>query len=172
MTREHPLIHEGLIAGALGALAVAVWFLILDAAHGRLLFTPAALGSAVFLGARSPEDVQITAGTVLAYTFLHVLIFMAIGFLGARLMASADEEPRVLLGAGVLVVTLEVAALGAMAFAAAWLLDALQLWAILVANVIAAAVIGFYLYRAHPLVRRDLRTNLEDRDLTVEDAVR
>ncbi len=165
MLRQHPLIREGLIAGALGAGAVALWFLILDLTHGRLFFTPAALGSALFNGASGVSEVQINATTVVGYTFLHIVGFMAVGFLAARLMMSADKEPRVLLGAGIVFMMLEVAVLCALAFAASWLLDALSMWTVLIANFIAAAVMGVYLYRAHPQARRDLRTNLEERDL-------
>jgi hypothetical protein len=169
MPREHSLVREGLIAGALGAASVAVWFLILDVMHGRVFFTPAALGSMVFFGASGVEEVRNTPAVLLGYTLLHVVAFMAIGFLAARLMTSADEEPRVLLGAGVALVTLEVFVLCGLAFFASWLLEALSMWTVLVANLIAAVVMGVYLSRAHPQARRDLRTNLEERDLGMED---
>jgi hypothetical protein len=165
MQRQHPLIREGLIAGALGAVSVALWFLLIDLVRGRIFFTPAALGSAFFHGAKGVDEVQVTAATVLGYTFIHIVVFMAIGFLAARLMTSADEEPRVLLGAGVAFMVTEVAAIGLLTLLATWLLDALSLWTVLIANLIAAAVIGVYLYRAHPQARRDLQTNLEERDL-------
>lgn len=165
MLKQHPIIREGLIAGALGASAVAVWFLLVDFAHGRPLFTPAALGSLMFYGAGGVDQVQRTAPVILGYTFVHIVAFMIIGFIAARLMTSADDEPRILLGAGIVFVTLEVAVLCALAFAAGWLLDALSLWTVLIANAIAATVIGFYLNNAHPQARADIRTNLEERDL-------
>ena len=34
------LLVEGAITGAIGATAVAVWFLIVDAVSGRPLYTP------------------------------------------------------------------------------------------------------------------------------------
>ena len=165
MLKEHPLAREAVVAGLLGAAAVAIWFLILDMMHGRLLFTPAALGSAIFTGASGVEEVQRTAPMVLGYTLLHVVGFLLVGFIAARLMFGADREPRVLLGAGVAFMVMEVATLCFLALAASWLLDALSFWTVLVANVIAAAVMGWYLYRQHPQVRRHLNTNLEERDL-------
>jgi hypothetical protein len=165
MPREHSIVREGLIAGALGAVAVAAWFLILDLAHGRLFFTPAALGSAIFRGASGVSEVQITPGIIAGYTLLHIVAFLVVGFLAARLMTSADREPRILLGAGVAFMVLEVATICALALLAGWLLDALSLWTVLVANALAAIVMGLYLNNAHPQARRDLQTNLEERDL-------
>ena len=42
------LYQEGMIAGILGAAAVAVWFLLLDALAGRPFWTPTVLGTALF----------------------------------------------------------------------------------------------------------------------------
>ena len=41
---QHSIVREGLIAGFLGATAVAVWFFVVDLIGGRPLFTPNALG--------------------------------------------------------------------------------------------------------------------------------
>src|SRR5262249_10018492 len=37
------LYQEGLVAGIIGALTVALWFLVVDVAHGRPLYTPTLL---------------------------------------------------------------------------------------------------------------------------------
>jgi O-antigen/teichoic acid export membrane protein len=144
---------------------VAIWFLLLDMIHGRLFFTPAALGSAIFRGASGVDEVQRTAGMVLGYTLVHVVAFLIVGLIAARLMFSADAEPRVLLGAGVAFVTMEVGTLCVLALVANWLLDALSFWTVLVANIVAAVVIGYYLYQQHPHIRRHLQENLEERDV-------
>jgi hypothetical protein len=111
------------------------------------------------------DQVQQTAGTIIGYSLLHVVAFMAVGLLAALLMTSADREPRLLLGVGVAFMVLEAASLGILTLAATWLLDALSMWTVVIANAIAALVMGFYLYRAHPQARANLRTNLEERDL-------
>ena len=36
----HPLLREGVVAGVLGATAIAVWFLFVDLISGRPLSTP------------------------------------------------------------------------------------------------------------------------------------
>ncbi|MEX2282833.1 MAG: hypothetical protein WEE89_10165 [Gemmatimonadota bacterium] len=61
--RRHSTIREGILAGIIGAASVAIWFFILDAPQGRLLFTPAALGSGFLLGARGVDQVEITTTT-------------------------------------------------------------------------------------------------------------
>src|SRR5688572_6737377 len=42
-----PLVREGVIAGIIGATAIAIWFFFVDAIAGESLFTPRTLGYAV-----------------------------------------------------------------------------------------------------------------------------
>lgn len=165
---EHQTVKEGLYAGLLGAVAVALWFLLIDAIRGQLLFTPAALGSAIYLGARGVAEVQITLGTVLGYTTLHVAAFVAAGFLASALASAAEREPPVLLGAAMLFVTLEALFLGLLAIMAGWLLDALNWWSVVAANVIAAAVMGAFLWHEHPLLREELSHDIEEELIHLE----
>jgi hypothetical protein len=165
---EHQTVKEGLYAGVLGAVAVALWFLLIDAVRGQLLFTPAALGSALFLGARGVAEVQITFAMVLGYTMLHVAAFIAAGFLASALASAAEREPPVLLGAALLFFVLEVMFLGLLAIVASWLLDALNWWSVVAANVIAAAVMGAYLWHEHPRLREELNHDIEEELIQVE----
>jgi hypothetical protein len=151
------LLREGVVAGLVGAVAVAAWFLVLDGVQGRVLFTPAALGSALFLGASGPADVSITTPIVAGYTALHVAAFILVGLLGAALMRGAEREPHVLLGAVLLFVTLEAFVIGMIAIAAVWLLDVIAWWMIAAANLIAALGMGTYLWREHPRLHEEIR---------------
>jgi hypothetical protein len=162
VARRHSTIREGLISGIVGASAVAIWFFVLDAVQGRLLFTPAALGSGILLGARAVDQVQITATTVLGYTAVHGAVFVGVGLLAARLIHAAEKRPVVLLGAILIFVTLEVFFVGIMAVVAVWLIEALHWWAIAVANVIAGLAMGIYLFRTHPALKPALRRDLEE----------
>lgn len=147
--KEHRTLREGLAAGLIGAVAVAAWFFVLDLALGRLLFTPAALGSALFLGIDEAAAVQVTTATVLGYTIVHVIAFLVVGLLFAVLVGQADEHPPVLMGLVVLFVTFETLAIGLIALVASWLLDVVDWWSIGLANVIAAAAMGAYLWKRH-----------------------
>jgi len=44
------VLREGVVAGLIGAVVVAVWFLFFDLARGRPFLTPGLLGGAVFRG--------------------------------------------------------------------------------------------------------------------------
>lgn len=159
---EHQTVREGLVAGLIGAVAVMLWFLVLDLVRGQLLFTPAALGSAFFFGARGIAEVQVTAGTVIGYTTLHVAAFVLVGFIASALAGAAEREPPLLLGLGLLFVTFEVLFIGLLAIIATWLLDALQWWTVIVANLVAAVVMGAYLWHEHPLLQEELSHDIEE----------
>ena len=167
MLARHRIVREGVIAGLLGAGVVALWFFVIDAATGRLLFTPAALGSALFYGASEVAAVRIDAITVLGYTFLHVAAFLVAGLIAAGLAVEAEEHPPLLLAFVLLFVTFEALFIGLVALVASWLLDAIAWWTIAVANILAAIAIGIFLWREHPALRRVL----SDREHPLEEPV-
>lgn len=157
LLREHTVVREGLAAGLLGAVALAGWFFFVDLAMGRLLFTPAALGSALFHGVVEAAGVQYTALTILGYTAVHLAAFGLIGLGVAALVTQSEENPSLVLALVLLFVTFETLMVGLIAIVAAWLLDQISWWGILVGNLIAAAVMGAYLWRRHPRLSGDLK---------------
>lgn len=159
---ERAVLREGLVGGLIGAAAVALWFFALDLIEGRMLYTPAALGSALFANASSPAEVQTTAGMVIGYTVLHVASFVIIGVVAAALVSEAEKDPPVLLGLALLFVTFEVLMLGLVAIVASWLLQTIDWWAIVLANVIAAIAMGAYLWKMHPRLAGELNKQLEE----------
>ncbi len=160
--KQHRTIREGLVAGLAGAVAVMVWFLALDLVQGRLLFTPGALGSALFFGARGEAEVVIAFETVLGYTGIHLAAFMLAGLLASALTEAARREPPLLLGLVLFFVTLEVLFIGLIVIMASWLLDAMPWRTIVAGNLIAAIVMGGYLLYEHPELRENLTHELEE----------
>jgi hypothetical protein len=160
--QERRLLREAVYAGLMGGIAVALWFLVIDLLQGQPFFTPAALGSAVLYGANSVETVVVDATTVLTYTGIHFAAFGVAGLAFAALMNAAEKQPPLLLGIALLFVTFEALFIGLVAIAASWLVGALQWWAIVVANIIAAVVMGGYLLYAHPRLREELTHDLEE----------
>ncbi len=158
----HRTIREGLVAGLIGATAVMLWFLVLDVIEGRILFTPAALGSAMFLGARGVAEVSMAATTIIGYTGIHLFAFLLVGLGASAMVEGARRQPPLLLGIVLFFVTLEVLFIGLMAIVAAWLLDAIHWWTIVVGNLIAAGVMGGYLLYEHPELRESLTHDLEE----------
>jgi hypothetical protein len=167
---RHDTIREGLLAGLIGATAVALWFLLVDAVSGRVLFTPAALGSALFRGAARLEAVELSAFTVLSYSALHVAAFMTIGLVAAGVIAAAEKFSEALvLGAVLLFVTFQVFSIGIFAILATWLVETLSWWNIAVANLIAAGGMGYFLYRRHPELVASLRHRDVEEELAMGD---
>ncbi len=156
MLKYHPLMAQGVVVGLIGALTVAVWFLVLDGLAGRPMFTPAALGSAVFLGVASAAEVQVTIGTVAVYTALHVAAFIGVGVLFAWVAERVEHTPGVWLLALMAFIVVEAGFLGAAGLMASWVLDALGWWAVAMGNVLAVSAMGWRIWATHPLLRERL----------------
>ena len=136
------VIQEGVIAGFLGAAAVAVWFLLLDAARGEALRTPALLGAA-FL--KEPDRME----AVIGYTIVHGIAFIAFGIVAAFMVAAAEREPMFVFALVILFTAFEVFVFGAIVVTATWVLDEVAGWAIFVGNVVAAIVMLAFFFRRH-----------------------
>jgi hypothetical protein len=146
--------REGLVAGGLGAAAVAVWFLLYDIATGAPLRTPALLGAVVLEGLRDPAALTISLPLILKYTLVHGAAFVVFGWLAAGLLALGDREPRLLFAFVMLFVCFEVFSIAMIAVLAHWLLEAFAWWTILAANLLAALAMLGYLLREHRVAWR------------------
>jgi hypothetical protein len=143
------VVREGLVAGFLGAGAVALWFLAYDAVAGVPLRTPAMLGAALFHGLRDPAALVITTPLVLQYTVVHGAAFVLFGLAAAGMLALADREPRLLFAFVMLFCCFEVFFAAMVAILAEWLLEAVPWWTILAGNLLAALVMMGYFLRGH-----------------------
>lgn len=150
------ILREGFVAGAIGATAVAGWFLVVDLVSGRAFFTPAMLGSALFLGLRDPATVQISFQTVIMYTMVHALAFVVVGMVAAALAYEVELFPSTLFIVVVFFAIFEFGFYVAVATLAQPLLGAIAWWSVAVGNGIAAAGMGYYLWRMHPRLRQEL----------------
>lgn len=153
-----PLVREGAIAGIIGAVVIAVWFFFVDLIAGQMLFTPTTLGRGM-LSILGPIPMsQSAALLVLLYTIFHVAAFVVLGLVAAMIVNLANREPSVLLGFVVLFAAIEV---GFYAFVGllqqATPLGSLAWYNVMIGNVLAAAAMGTYLLRAHPLLREQFR---------------
>jgi len=150
------LYQEGIIAGLVGAAIVAIWFLILDTFNGKPLYTPTVLGTALFrrgAGLSSPETLAVSLEMVAMFTWVHALVFAALGGVAARLLGLAERNPSLGFGILLLFVVFEFGFMvAAMVFAKA-VLTALAWPAVLVANLLAAAGMAGYFWVRHPNLR-------------------
>jgi hypothetical protein len=152
---RHTIARDGIIAGLLGATAVAVWFLVLDMINAQAFATPAALGRGL-LRVLGPHGSEGTATFVVVYTLFHFAAFIGVGLLVSAIVHWAQREPTILAGAMILFVALEVGIYG-LSFALSESPLGVHGWAAVgTGNLIAAIVMGTYMWRAHPELKSEL----------------
>jgi hypothetical protein len=156
MAAERRIVREGVIAGLIGAAAVAILILVFDIASGAPLQSPAILGSAILKGIRDPNLATVSAGTVVGYTIIHGLGFIVVGLIASYLVASAEREPAMVLALLIFFAAFEVFFLALIAFWALPVLGVLAWWEILAGNLVAAAAMLYYFHRCHPELARNL----------------
>lgn len=157
LLRTNHVIRQGIVAGIIGAVVVAVWFLIVDSIAGRPLFTPAALGSAILNGASGVPGVEFSAGTIVGYTLIHIAAFLLAGVLVSTLVTQAERAPYLVFGMILLLVIFETFFIAMVAMLGTWLMQELAWWSVLVGNLLAAASMGAYMLKVHPKLRAELR---------------
>ena len=153
---QRSILKEGVVAGLIGAAVVAVWFLLFDIARGQPFLTPGLLGAAVFWGVTDPSGIHPAVGTVLGYTIIHGLAFIAFGVVAASLIAVSEQEPALFLAFVILFASFEVFVFGVVGALGKSMLGALVWWAILVGNLLAALAMLWYFFRAHRALSRTL----------------
>lgn len=145
------ILLDGLFTGMIGAIVVAVWFLILDLAAGQPLRTPALLGSVLLHGSGSiPDNLIVAPLEVAAYTAFHFVAFVAVGILFSYLMTLFDRFPIMFFVLLVLFLCLQVGFFFMDAALGAQLLGQLKTWTVIVANFLAAVAMALYQWKKHP----------------------
>jgi hypothetical protein len=150
--RPVAVLRDGIVTGALGALAIMAWFLILDTIAGRPLYTPTVLGS-VLLGSdvSSLESLPVSMPVVLFYTAFHGLAFCAVGYVAAWLFAVAERHPPWIFGLLLFFILFFCAFLAVPIVTKPAVFRVVTIPAILAGNFLAAVAMGGYLWRRHPL---------------------
>ena len=154
---RHSIARDGIVAGILGATAVALWFLGMDILYRHAFATPEALGRGL-LRILGPQGSEGSAVFVVVYTIFHYLAFIAAGMLVAVIVHAAERETGVLAGAMMLFVAFEIGfyALSS-ALSESPMFGALGWAQVATGNLIAAIVMGVYMWRTHPKLGRDLQ---------------
>jgi hypothetical protein len=165
-TADHALLSEGLKTGAVGAVAVALWFLLVDTVAGQPLFTPAVLGGIV---AGDPDPVLAAeAGSRLwraaLYTPIHFIGFALLGIGATALVHRAVNTPVLLALFFMLFLAVEVAFTGFVAILEQSALGGLAWYQIAAGNLVAVASMGTYLYKRHRGLRRAFVRHFADGD--------
>lgn len=160
---EHDTLREGLVAGAIGATGVAIWFLIIDMIAGQPLYTPATLGDAVTFILWPEQDPGFVLNAVL-YTIVHYTVFFLIGIIVVAILHGSHRQPAMLAGLLILFVAFEVAFYGFTYFLSIWApLERIAWYQVGAANLLAALLMGGYLWQRHPEIAHRLDEVLSGR---------
>jgi hypothetical protein len=144
--------REGITTGLIGAVIVAVWFLVADVIAGHPFRTPALLGAIIFNGMSQPSSFSVTAALVLGYTALHFFAFIMFGVAASITMYASEREPLIALGVVVLFLWFELCFAGFLTFLNQTAVQQLGWWNIAGGNILAlAAIVAWYEHR-HPRV--------------------
>lgn len=149
MHSHQRVVREGLVAGAIGATGVAIWFLIIDTVAGEPLLTPSALG-AVLAGDFSSASSEARLPWVIGYTIFHLAAFLVVGLVLSFVAHRAEQESSILAVFLILFVVFELGFYGLTAILAETRLPGALAWhRVAVGNLIAAALMGAYVWRGH-----------------------
>ena len=165
---RHSTLREGVIAGALGATGVALWLLIVDALSGRAFYTPSTLGYGLFsfFGTTPPS----TAASVAFYTAFHYAAFAGVGLLLVAAIHASRSHPSILALMLILFMCFQVGFYGIVALVAESRLGDLAWYQVGLANVVATALMGVYLWRTHPRLSRLFGQGLMSDEPDADDA--
>jgi hypothetical protein len=150
MQGEHSVVREGAVAGILGAVVSAAWFLVFDLAAGRPLHTANVLGKVLFAGDVNPGLRAISSQAVLGFTLLQVVTYIAAGIGLTALVHLVSRNPSLRMGLWIGLVV----ALGFFAGHLYMLVissgERIPFWSVAGGSVLALGLIIWYLWRRHP----------------------
>lgn len=144
--------REGIITGVIGAVIVAVWFLVSDVIAGHPFRTPALLGAIIFNGMNQPSSFAVTTALVFGYTGLHFFAFIMFGIAASITMYASEREPLLALGVLVLFLWFELCFAGIVTFLDQKAVQQLGWWNIAGGNILALGVIIAWYEHRHPRV--------------------
>jgi hypothetical protein len=165
MAEQHSSVREGIYAGIIGATAIVVWFAIIDILGSHPFHTPDILGAGLIsvLG-KPPMMADTVAVRVFVYTVFHYAVFAIVGIVIASIVHQSARTPAVLAGALVAFVAFELGAIGLTTLLTETRLGGMAWYQVFLANLLAVALMFWFMWRRHPALRADL-----DRALTGTD---
>jgi len=147
------VVTDGLLAGLVGGLVIAAWFLAYDTlVMGRPFYTPTVLGAALFrsgVGLEAPATIAPSLDLVLPFTWIHLSVFCIIGATASYLLTIAERNANYGFGVLLLFVVFEFGFVLLCQVVAESVLDALAWPAVLIGNLLAASAMAAVLWRRH-----------------------
>jgi hypothetical protein len=147
------VVTDGLLAGLVGGIVIAAWFLAYDTlVMGRAFYTPTVLGAALFrsgAGLETPAAIAPSLDLVLPFTWIHLSVFCIIGATASYLLTIAERNANYGFGVLLLFVVFEFGFVLLCQVVAESVLDALAWPAVLIGNLLAASAMAAVLWRRH-----------------------
>jgi hypothetical protein len=143
-------VLEGMMAGVIGASAVALFFLLVDTLQGEPLFTPSLIADRLFGRDGDAHALPVDLARVSATVVLHGALFVLFGIVATLLVSRYVKRPFLPALFGALFVTLESGFLLASALVIPGAASAIGELEILAANALAALAMALYLRRSPP----------------------
>lgn len=145
---------QGLVAGMIGFLTVAVVIAVADMIVGRSpLYAAALLGGALFHGVTDPANVSVIPSYVLEYSTLHLAVYLAFGLVASALAAMADRGWQLWFVALFFLIFVSYHLVATVQAFALPMLSVLSAGAIWGAGLCASAAMAAYLLWRHPRIR-------------------
>lgn len=146
------IVGDGVAAGLIGASAVALWFLVIDAALREPLFTPSLVASALLLGEPAAAEHAVDLSMVAAFSALHSLAFIVFGVIVSWLVDQFERTPDLPLIAIGIFLALEGGFVAATKLVVPDVAEVIGHGFIVAGNVFAAIGMGLYLrdWQRHP----------------------
>jgi hypothetical protein len=148
------MLREGIVAGVIGYGTTIVLFAIANVLSGRpVLHTAAVLGAALVYGIRDPMQVVVTPAYVLAYNGAHLIVFLALGIVGAALARLADRGAQLWYVGLFFFIFISfhlIAIVQVVAYPMRSLINDAAIW---IAGITAGLLMIGSLLRAHPTIR-------------------
>jgi hypothetical protein len=145
------IVAQGVVAGFLGYLVIVVSYSTLNLLQGRPVLATAAHLGGLLLGHGAPAPgAGVDPGAIIAFNGVHLVAALLAGVIGSLIVTEWELHPA----AGYLFFFIMLTGFVAGAFWSAILISELAqvvAWTtVLVIDALAAAVMGVYLFRAHP----------------------
>ncbi len=149
----------------LGATTIAIWFLVVDIVAGHALHTPDLFGHGLISILGKPPAMPDTMAThVLAYTLFHYAVFVLVGIILASIIHQSARTPAILAGLLVMFVMFELGAYELAGLLTESRFGGMAWYQIFIANLLATATMGWYMWARHPHLKHDLNTALAGED--------
>jgi hypothetical protein len=145
-------LFQGLVAGLIGYVIVAGFFVALNLVLGRpATFTAGVLGTALVGGATAH------VGAVIAFNGVHILASMVMGVAAALLIYETELHPRAWFAFFFVFVAGFVFTSVVAGVVAAEMTEAAPWWAVIFSNLLAAGLSVRYLLSRHPWLSATVR---------------